>query len=148
MHLPTPYTIPEHWELQFATDNTLPSLTQQSDAADADINVIVERFTKTGMLPQIQLEKLYGDFTEIGDYKDAMDRMNAAGDEFATIPAEIRKRFGNDPQQFIDFAMNEKNIDQLREWNIAPPKQQKTATLDDAVEAIRQLKPQEKPKDG
>jgi len=51
------------------------SLTSQSDLADADINVIVGRFIKSGLLPNVNLEPLYGDFTEVGDFADAQRRI-------------------------------------------------------------------------
>lgn len=143
----TPYTVDRSWSAMFATDNKEPSLTQQSDANDTDINVIVERYTKTGMLPQLQLEKLYGDFTAVGNYRDAMELLKAAREEFEEIPAEIRKQFGNDPQAFITFAQNPENIPKLREMGLAPPEHIKPATLDDATTTLREIRDTLKPKE-
>lgn len=46
-------------------NNTEPSLTDQSQAKDTDINVIVKRYGVHGTAPGINGEPLYGDFTNI-----------------------------------------------------------------------------------
>lgn len=106
-----------------ATINEEPSLTQQSDAAETDINIIVERFTRTGMLPNITAQALSGDFTEVGDYTTAQERILAANEAFSQIPAKLRERFDNDPAKFIAFASNPDNIDEMVELGLAnaPP---------------------------
>lgn len=45
--------------------NTDPSMTDQSQAADTDINVIVKRYTATGMLPEPQGVGAFADMTKI-----------------------------------------------------------------------------------
>lgn len=144
MFLPTPLNIPANWNEQFASKNSGEIITQRSDAIDTDINLIVERYTKTGMMPAVQLEAMYGDFSKVGSYKDALELMNAAREEFHTIPAEVRKQFGNDPQAFLNFATDEKNLPKLREMGIAPPPRKTPATLDDVHTALVDLKPKEK----
>lgn len=107
-----------------ATFNTEDSLTNQSDASEADINILVKKFGITGQLPQITgLQPLYGDFTSGDDYRAMLDRVNAAREAFEQIPAHIRKEFDNDPAKFVDFASDEKNIEKLREWKLATPKE-------------------------
>lgn len=107
-----------------ATFNTDESLTQQSDRAESDINLIVKKYGITGQIPQITgLQPLYGDFSGISDYRSMLDRVQAANDAFMQIPAHIRAEFDNDPQRFVEFARDEKNIDKLREWKLANPKE-------------------------
>lgn len=98
-----------------------PSLTIQSQAEEADINVIVRRFGLTGALPQVQLPPEFGDFTEVTDFRDAMDRVRAAEESFAALPAEIRARFAHDPAAFIDFATAKENLPELRKLGLAVP---------------------------
>lgn len=107
-----------------ATFNTEDSLTNQSDAQEADINILVRKFGITGQLPQITgLQPLYGDFTSGDDYRTMLDKVKAANEAFQQIPANIRKEFDNDPAKFVDFASDEKNIEKLREWKLATPKE-------------------------
>lgn len=105
----------------FATMNTEESLTQQSDANDTDINVIMARYQKTGQLPQLTNPGEFGDFTTVTDYRTALDMVRHADEKFAEVPAKIREQFDNDAQKFIDFAENPANIDKMREWKLAPP---------------------------
>lgn len=114
---------------ELATVNNEDSLTNQADAQDCDINIIVKKYGITGQIPQITgLEPLYGDFTEIGDYHEMVQRIRQANDAFMTIPAEIREQFDNDPGRFVSFASDEKNIEKLREWKLATPKEAQNGT--------------------
>lgn len=106
---------------KFGTLNTEDSLTQQSDAVDCDINVIMKKYGNTGQLPQIQLQPLYGDFTQVDDFRGMQEKIKAANDAFAEIPAHIRKRFNNDPHEFIQFATSEENLPELRKLGLAKP---------------------------
>lgn len=100
-----------------------PSLTQQSQREDADINTIVKRFGLTGTLPQNVRVPEYGDFDGINDYHTAMNAVTAAQSAFNQLPAGIRARFDNDPAKFHDYAVNPENIDGLREMGLAKPKE-------------------------
>lgn len=109
---------------RFQTINTEDSLTQQSDAKECNINVIVKQFIKTGQIPQVQLQPLYGDFSEAGDYKTALDMVRAADEAWLLVPADVRKHFDQDPQAFIAYASDPKNLEQMRKWKLAPPGEQ------------------------
>ena len=86
-----------------------PSLAQQHFKEECDINTILQKFNITGMLPQSTLSPRYGDFSGIGDYHTALNRVLAAQDEFEALPAQIRARFNNDPAQLIEFLQDENN---------------------------------------
>lgn len=98
------------------------SLTQKHQAKETDINVIVERFRVTGMAPVrldvFNLER----FDEIWDYQSAMNQVVAAQREFLNVPAKIRARFENDPQQFAAFVSDPANADELVKLKLATAK--------------------------
>lgn len=96
-----------------------PSLTQQHCAEDCDINVILERFKVTGQLPQGG-NAVYGDFTQVGDFRQAMESLRAAQAAFLAVDPKIRMQFGNDPGAFSEFCLNKENLPKLREWGLAP----------------------------
>lgn len=121
----------------FATFNTEDSMTQQSDVNETDINFIVEKYSRTGQIPQVQVGPLYGDFTGDLDYRNMVEQIAAANAAFHEIPAKIRKEFDNDPAQFIEYANNPANLEKLREWGLATTPPPKTATLDDVVNELR-----------
>jgi phage internal scaffolding protein len=86
-----------------------PSLAQQHYKEECDINTILQKFNITGILPEVPLSPRYGDFTGIGDYHTALNRVIAAQDEFDALPAQIRARFDNDPAKLIEFLDDEAN---------------------------------------
>lgn len=86
-----------------------PSLAQQHMKDECDINMIVERFGVTGRIPVTPLEPSYGDFSGVGDYHTALNKINATKEEFMALPAKIRARFSHDPYELVNFLMDEAN---------------------------------------
>jgi phage internal scaffolding protein len=107
------------------------SLAQQHFKEECDINTILEKFNISGMLPEQPLSPRYGDFTGIGDYHTALNRVIAAQDEFEALPAQIRARFNNDPAQLIEFLENSDNRPEAEELGLV----EKAAV--EAVEAAK-----------
>lgn len=85
------------------------SLAQQQFVEESDINTIVERFGLNGELPSVLRAPTYGDYTGIGDFQSAMNAVLAAQANFMELPAKVRARFSNDPQQFLEFVQDEAN---------------------------------------
>ena len=86
-----------------------PSLAQQHFKDECDINNILRQFNITGLLPESPLSPRDGDFSGIGDYHTALNRVIAAQDEFDALPAQIRARFDNDPANLIEFLDDDAN---------------------------------------
>lgn len=90
-----------------------PSLTKQSFAEEADINVLMERFVRTGYFPSVDdlggPQPMYGDFSEGVDYMEALERVRQANDSFAALDARVRDRFRNDPALLLEFLSREEN---------------------------------------
>lgn len=107
--------------LETGTITEGPSLTVQADAEEADINTIVRRFGITGELPLNRRVPLNIDFSEGNvDYRECLDAVKNAEASFATLPADIRKRFDNDPAKLVDFALDPKNFEELKTLGVAP----------------------------
>lgn len=126
------------------------SMTQQSQAEEADINTIVRRFGITGHLPNIPLPPLLADFDEVFDFQTAMNTANLAKQSFMQLPADVRDAFRNDPHRFVstidnmlnvqDPAQREENLTVLRAMGLAVtpgPAVDKT-TLADVIAAIKE----------
>lgn len=97
--------------------------TKQSMAEECDINVIWSRYVKTGELPlNNRKAPMYGDFTNIPTYQDALEAVREAGATFNMMPAEVRARFQNDPAEFVEYCSNEANREQLKLWGLTIPK--------------------------
>ncbi len=97
------------------------SLTHQSEAPACDINQIMKRFQKTGVLEhQNTFEGKYGDFTDLPmDYHTSVNAVLEADQMFASLPNTIRKKFGNDPGNFLDFVADPKNAAEMVEMGLA-----------------------------
>lgn len=100
---------------------TQKSRTRQADAADADINNIVERFGITKTMPIGAQPLSYGDFAEVFDFQSAQNAIVDASRRFMAMPSKIRDRFNNDPQKFLEFCTDAENADDLRKMGLANP---------------------------
>ena len=97
-------------------------LTEQNHKDETDINNIVRKYNKTGLIDHLnQFEKQYGDMTGY-DYQEAMNTVAAANTMFEGLPSSIRNKFDNDPAKFINFVDDEANADKLVEMGLAKPK--------------------------
>lgn len=96
------------------------SLAKQSFAEESDINTIVRRFRISGELPVNVRMPTYGDFTGVSDFHSAMNAVALAHEAFDAMPAEIRSRFHNDPQEFVAFCSDDSNMDEARKLGLVP----------------------------
>ncbi|MEO5351179.1 MAG: hypothetical protein H7836_16280 [Magnetococcus sp. YQC-3] len=103
---------------QASVDNGLAccddSLAVQSAEEESNINTIVRRFGLTGELPNDLRMPISGDFSGVPDFHAAMNMVRSAQEEFLRVPADIRARFSNDPQQLMSFLEDDSNRDEAR----------------------------------
>jgi len=86
------------------------SRTKQADKKSADVNEIMRKYREKGILPVLpNATPRYGDFTGASDFHTMMQRVVAARQDFDSLPSDLRKRFGNDPGQLLDFLANPDN---------------------------------------
>lgn len=109
------------WSDQFAIADDSPSLTQQSGKDEADINTIVRRFGVTGTMPVNVRAPTFADFDQVFDFQTAQNALIAARDSFMAMPADVRTRFSNDPQAFVEFCSDKENLPEMRKMGLAPP---------------------------
>jgi len=95
-----------------------PSLTVQSELAATDINNIVEKHTKTGLLPVMTQSPVFGDVSSAPTYQESLNVVIEAQKLFMGLDAKIRKEFDNDPAQFLAFVDDPKNADRLIEMGL------------------------------
>lgn len=101
-------------------DFKIPSMTQQSQAEFSDINNIMAKYQQTGLYVGFSNDKTpqYGDFSLDIDYRTALEAVMLAEEQFESLPAAIRRRFNDDPAEFYEFCMNEKNRDEMIELGL------------------------------
>jgi phage internal scaffolding protein len=98
-----------------------PSLTQQQFKDESDINVIVDRFMKTGVMPDSVSMPQYVDYEGVFDFQSAMNTIRAADENFMRMDAKVRSRFHNSPQEFLEFFANPDNVDEAVRLGLAVP---------------------------
>lgn len=106
-----------------------PSLAVQSQKEDADINTIVKRFGITGVVPASVRVPTYGDFGNVFDFQSAMNAVVEAERAFMEMPADVRRRFGNDPNEFVKFCSDKENLPELRKMGLAIPEPEPEAPI-------------------
>lgn len=103
------------------TFNTEKSMAKQAMKDESDINFIMKKFQKTGIIQhQKEFQGNYGDFAAI-DYHEAMNIVVQADQMFDTVPSSVRKRFGNDPGTFLEFVTDEANHEEMRNMGLLAP---------------------------
>lgn len=98
------------------------SLTKQSFKDECDINVIVARFNLTGQLPVGIRMPSYGDYADVFDFQSAMNAIAQANEAFDAMPAHVRARFQNDPDQFVRFCSDPGNKAEAEKMGLVMPK--------------------------
>lgn len=101
-----------------------PGLTQGQFKQECDINHIMRRYKQSGALPRFKRGGVYGDFSELGDYMESLEKVQAAQEAFAALPSEVRARFRNDPGELVAFVADEKNRDEAVKLGLVEDKEQ------------------------
>lgn len=97
------------------------SKTEQHHANEVDINSIMRKYRKTGVLPEPSARGIYGDFAFAEDFHTTQNRVVAANELFNNLPSDIRTQFDNDAGAFLGFVNDPENADEAREMGLLPP---------------------------
>lgn len=111
----TPYSLRDREPFMFER----PSLTKQSFRDECDVNFILRKYQKTGLLEHVnRFQGDYADLTDVPDYQTSLNKVIDAQSAFMTLPSAIRKQFSNDPQEFLEFVQNPDNADAMIEMGL------------------------------
>lgn len=99
---------------------TKPSLTKQSFKEECDVNNILKKFAKTGLIDHVnRFAGDYGNYTSVQDYQTSLNQIMSANEMFDSLPSKVRARFGNSPAEFLDFVGNPENIQEMISLGLA-----------------------------
>ena len=112
----------DHCGIEF----TMPSLTVQDEKEETDINYIVNKYAdgQKGILTldlgdSSQYAYLqFGDATLPGDYSTALELVSGVREEFYTLPAYVRAKFGHDPMNFINRLNDPATLEYLQQQGL------------------------------
>lgn len=86
------------------------SKTDQSFKDDCDINEVVRKFQKTGQISHLNKKQgVYADVSQIPDLMTASQQIRDAEDAFNALPATVRRKFRNNPEEMIEFLRDPQN---------------------------------------
>lgn len=123
-----------------------PSMTKQSFKEECDINNIIREFGVTGIATHVrQNEGLYVDLPDPLDYQQAIDLARGARTAFDALPAQVRARFENDPEQFLSFMADPSNQEEMIKLGLAKDLRPGPEPAPQKVEVVN-LQPGDKPK--
>ena len=87
-----------------------PSMTLQEFKDECNINSIIARFTRTGVLDSTAAgQAIYGDFSTVEEFQIMQNKLINAQANFDTLPSSVRQRFDNDPAKLIAFLADDSN---------------------------------------
>ena len=109
----------DHCGIEF----TMPSLAVQDEKDETDINYIVNKYAdgQKGIATldlgdSSQYAYLqFGDATLPGDYSTALELVSGVREEFYSLPAYVRAKFGHDPMNFISQLNNPETLEYLQQ---------------------------------
>ena len=112
----------DHCGIEF----TMPSLTVQDEKMETDINYIVNKYAdgQKGIMTldlgdSSQYAYLqFGDATLPGDYSTALELVSGVREEFYSLPAYVRAKFGHDPMNFINQLNNPETLEYLQQQGL------------------------------
>ena len=105
-----------------------PSRTKQSFREECDINVLMAKYQKQGVISHVNpRQPVYADVTAALPFQEALAVVQAAQAAFSQLPATVRSRFENDPGRFVEFCSDPANLDEMGKLGLlrSPPSSNK-----------------------
>lgn len=113
-----------------------PGRTKQSHKDECDINRIMAKFKVTGAIEhRNEYEGTYGEISDV-DFTTAMQLITTAQQAFDDLPSNLRKKFGNDPTNYLEFVQDPENLEEMYDLGLAtrPPRQANAPIQESAPE--------------
>lgn len=95
-----------------------PGKTEQAHKRETDMNYILRDYAKTGLIKHAQKHQGTYDDVTVDDFQEAMFLVTSAQNMFNDLPGQIKKRFNNDPAEFLGFVQNPENVDEMSRLGI------------------------------
>lgn len=85
--------------------------TQQHFKDECDINRIVKKAMKSGVLPSGSRAPMFGDFSDVS-FQSMQDCILVAKSAFDRLSSSVRLRFNNNPDELLSFISDPANQDE------------------------------------
>lgn len=125
--------------MRVITETGNKSIVQKHFGNEVNINQIIARQQVTGVLGNPvfnrQTTPVFGDFSSVGTYQDALLRVQETQEQFMQLPANLRAKFRNDPQKIMDFIGDPENLKECQDMGLIPKYPQQELNLEPKKEA-------------
>ena len=91
----------------------LPSRAKQSFKKECDINHIMAKYQKTGLVTHLNKNQPEYGFAKEVDFHEAMTLVTNAERMFSELPSAIRRKFSESPSEFLAFCENPDNRSEM-----------------------------------
>lgn len=89
--------------------------TIQEQAAATDINYILERYNRTGLISHVNKhEAQYGEFKEF-DFQRNQNMIAQLTQTFEELPANVRRDFDDKVENFAEYIASQENIEDMKD---------------------------------
>lgn len=99
------------------TVNNEPTMTDQSQLEDTDVNIVIGRYMKGGPDPFRNFHGYMADVSESGDLHESFRQVELAQAAFDSLPANLREKF-NTPVALVNWLGNPANRDEAIELGL------------------------------
>ncbi len=89
--------------------------TEQHHARACDINTIMAKYLKTGVMDHIsKYQPIYGDVST-ADFQTSMNLVKSVETEFEELPAYVRAEFGQDVTEYLEAMQTPEGVQKLQD---------------------------------
>lgn len=94
--------------------------TKQEFKEECSISAMIQKYQQKNIMPAVNpnLPK-YGDFSNVPTLHEAVNQIAAARDAFMALPSLVRRRFGNDPSELVEYLKDPENEAEAVELGLA-----------------------------
>lgn len=127
-----------------AIDCSGPGRTKQSFKEECNINNIMAKFQRTGLIDHVaKWSPTYGDQLTPDDYQNAQMQIAQANTMYEELPSSLRRKFPG-PAAFLEFVTDPTNEEKMREMKLLPGKKPELAQKPTTPPASKDASTQEK----
>ena len=118
----------KHTNLKTVIKFPKKGMTKQWHKKECDINQIMAKYQKSGIITHVNKHELNYGFATSSDLHESLNMIQYANEMFADLPSKARAKFENEPGKFLDFVQDPNNQSELYDLGLTeypyeePPK--------------------------
>ncbi len=95
-----------------------PTRTLQAHKDESDINLIMAKYIRSGVIEHGNANSARYGFAPAVDFREALELIDEAKQQFDTLPAKVRKEFDNSAEKFLKFCEQPDAAEKLIELGV------------------------------